>query len=255
MNMLVLIKQTFDTEDSIVIDQGTISEDGMNYVMNPYDEYAIEEAIRIKEQTGGSVTAVTIGPSRAEAVLRTAFAMGADKAIHVEDEAAFGDEYTISAVLSAIAKRDSYQLILGGYMAVDDGSAQIGPRVAELLDIPHVSTITGLKIEGQKAVVQKDSAGDIEVIEVSLPLLVTAQQGLNEPRYPSLPGIMKAKKQPIEVLTLSDLGLNRANIESKTAIVNQYLPPKKTAGKIFTGDFKMQVTELASLLHEKENII
>jgi len=255
MKILVLLKQTFDTEEKIVLSNGKVSEDGVKYVINPYDEYAVEEAVAIKEKHGGEVTVVTIGPSRAEAALRTALAMGADKAIIVDDESVFGDEYMISKVLATVAKRDAYDLILGGYMAVDDGAAQVGPRLAEELGIAHISTITNMEVDGSLVKVEKDVEGDIEIIEVNMPVLVTAQQGLNEPRYPSLPGIMKAKKKPIERFTADDLGLNIEEILSKTEVLEQYLPQQKTAGKILQGELPEQVSELIEALRFEAKVV
>lgn len=255
MKILVLLKQTFDTEENIVFVDGKISEDGVKFVINPYDEYAVEEAVAIKEKHGGEVTVVTIGPSRAESALRTALAVGADKAIFIEDESVFGDEYMISKVLAAVAKRDTYDLIIGGYMAVDDGAAQVGPRLAEELGIPHISTITGMEVESGKVRVEKDVEGDIEIIEAAMPVLVTAQQGLNEPRYPSLPGIMKAKKKPIERLTAADLGLNIEEIRSKTEVLDQYLPPKKVGGKVLEGELSQQTSELVDLLRNEAKVV
>ncbi|WHY01401.1 electron transfer flavoprotein subunit beta/FixA family protein [Neobacillus sp. DY30] len=255
MNILVLLKQTFDTEEKIVLTNGKVSENGVKFVINPYDEYAVEEAVAIKEKHGGEVTVVTVGPSRAEAALRSALAMGADKAVIVDDESVFGDEYMISKVLAAFAKRDSYDLILGGYMAVDDGAAQVGPRLAEELGIAHISTITNLEVDGSKVKVEKDVEGDIEIIEADMPVLVTAQQGLNEPRYPTLPGIMKAKKKPIERLTAAKLGLNSEEILSKTEVLEQYLPQQKTAGKILQGELPEQVSELVEALRFKVKVV
>jgi electron transfer flavoprotein beta subunit len=255
MNILVIMKQTFDTEEKIVIQNGKISEDGVEFIINPYDEYAVEEAIKLKEEFGGEVTIITVGPSRAESALRTALAMGADKAVIVDDEALFGDEYTISKVLSAVIKDREFDIILAGNMAVDDGSGQVGSRLAEELNIPQVTTITGLKIEGRKATIERDVEGDLEVIEVELPVLVTAQQGLNEPRYPSLPGIMKAKKKPMDRLSAADLGLDVEAIKAKTEVLEQYLPPKKAAGRVLEGETKDQVKELVHLLRNESKVI
>ena len=201
MNILVLVKQTFDTEEKLVIQNGEISEDGVNFILNPYDEYAVEEAVKIKEDIGAEVTVLSVGPSRSESVLRTALAIGADKGIIIELEEEV-DEYTLSKYIVAAIKGNQYDLILGGNMAVDSGSGQVAIRIAEELGIPHVSTITKLTLEGSKATVERDVEGDMEIIEVGLPFLATAQQGLNEPRYPSLPGIMKAKKKPLERLSV-----------------------------------------------------
>lgn len=255
MKILVLIKQTFDTEEQISLVNGQLNESGVKFVINPYDEYAVEEAIALKEQFGGEVTAVSVGPARAESALRTALAVGVDRVILVEDESVFGDEYTISKVLAAVAKQDSYDLIIGGHMAVDDGAAQVGPRLAEELGIPHVSTITNLKLEDGKIIVDKDVEGDVEVIEVALPALVTAQQGLNEPRYPSLPGIMKAKKKPVERLTAADLQIDASAIGAKTEVLEQYLPAKKQAGKVLAGDIKEQASLLVDLLRNEAKVV
>jgi electron transfer flavoprotein beta subunit len=255
MKILVLLKQTFDTEEDIVFVNGQLNENGVKFVINPYDEYALEEAIAIKEKFGGEVTAVTVGPPRTEAALRTALAVGVDKAIIVDDESLFGDEYTISKVLAAVAKQDTYDVILGGHMAVDDGAAQVGPRLAEELAIPHISTITKLEIVDGKVKVEKDVEGDTEVIEVAMPVLVTAQQGLNEPRYPTLPGIMKAKKKTIERLTAADLNVNVGEILSKTEIVEQYLPPKKVAGKVLAGELHQQTSKLVELLRNEAKVV
>ncbi len=256
MNLLVVLKQTFDTEEKISIQNGQIVEEGVEFIINPYDEYAVEEAIKLRDEFGGEVTVITVGPTRAENALRTALAMGADKAVIVDDESLFGgDEYTISHVLAAVIKDRSYDVILGGNMSVDNGAGQIGPRLAELLDIPHVATITKIDIEGAVATVVRDVEGDSETIEVKLPVLVTAQQGLNEPRYPSLPGIMKAKKKPMERLSAEDLGLDAEALKAKTAVVEQYLPPKKEAGRVLSGDLGNQVKELVQLLRNEAKVI
>jgi electron transfer flavoprotein beta subunit len=255
MNILVILKQTFDTEEKIVIQNGKISEDGVEFIINPYDEYAVEEAIKLKEEHGGEVTVVTIGPDRAENALRTALAMGADKAVLVDDESLFGDEYTTAKVLAAVAKKVGYDIILGGQMAVDSGAGQGGPRLAEELGINHVSTAVKLEVNGTSVRVERDVEGDLEIVETSLPVLVTAQQGLNEPRYPSLPGIMKAKKKPLERWSADDLGLSAADVSAKTEIVDQYLPPKKEAGRILSGDLSAQVSELVQLLRNEAKVI
>lgn len=256
MNILVCLKQTFDTEERIVLEDGKISEDGVEFVINPYDEYAVEEAIKLKEEHGGEVTVITVGPERAEQALRTAMAMGADKGIIVDSEdLEDADEYTIAKILAEVIKEQEYDIILCGYMAVDDGSAQVGPRLAELLGIPHISTITKLTIDGENVEVEKDVEGDVEIIQSKLPILLTAQQGLNEPRYPSLPGIMKAKKKPLERLDLDDLDLDEEDIEAKTETLEVFLPPKKEAGKILEGELSDQVKELVQALRNEAKVI
>ncbi|GGE76440.1 electron transfer flavoprotein subunit beta/FixA family protein [Priestia taiwanensis] len=257
MNIYVLLKRTFDTEEKIVVKNGAIQEDGAEFIINPYDEYAVEEAIKLKEEHGGEVTVVTVGTEDSEKELRTALAMGCDKAvlINIEDDVEGGDQYTTSRVLAQYLKEQEVDLIIGGNVAIDGGSGQVGPRVAELLDIPYVTTITKLEIDGTNVKIERDVEGDTEVIETTLPLLVTAQQGLNEPRYPSLPGIMKAKKKPLSELELDDLDLEEDDVEAKTKTIEIYMPAKKDAGKVLEGELADQVKELVSLLHTEAKVV
>lgn len=257
MNIYVVMKRTFDTEEKLVIENGIIEDSGAAFIINPYDEYAIEEAIQLKDKHGGEVTVITVGGEDAEKELRTALAMGADKAILVntEDDLEDGDEFTTAKILAQFFKKNNFDIILGGNVAIDGGSGQVGPRLAELLDIPCVTTITKLTINGETATVERDVEGDSEVIEVKFPVLVTAQQGLNEPRYPSLPGIMKAKKKPLEELEMDDLDLEEDDIEAKTKVLNVYLPPKKEAGRVLDGELEDQVTQLVNLLQKEAKVI
>ncbi|MFS0916536.1 electron transfer flavoprotein subunit beta/FixA family protein [Brevibacillus sp. 179-C 1.1 NHS] len=254
MNILVLMKQTFDTEEKIVLQNGSISEEGVNFIINPYDEYAIEEAIKLRDEHGGEVTVITIGPERAESALRTALAMGADQAVMIDSEGLNLDEYSTAKILAAVIKDREFDLIIGGNVAVDYGSGQVGPRLAEELNIPQVTTITKLEIEGMQATIERDVEGDKEIIAVTLPVLVTAQQGLNEPRYPSLPGIMKAKKKPIERVEVGDLPIE-AGIEARTVVTETFFPPKKQAGRILNGTIQEQTADLARLLRSEAKVI
>jgi electron transfer flavoprotein beta subunit len=211
----------------------------------------------VRDAQGGEVTVVTVGGEDAEKELRTALAMGADKAvlINIEDDVEDGDQYTTAKILSEYLKEQEADLIIGGNVAIDGGSGQVGPRVAGLLDIPYVTTVTKLEIDGENVTVTRDVEGDSEIIETSLPLLITAQQGLNEPRYPSLPGIMKAKKKPLEELELDDLDLEEDDVEAKTKSIEIYLPPQKEAGKVLQGEVPNQVKELVQLLRSEAKVI
>ncbi|MDF2855047.1 MAG: etfB [Neobacillus sp.] len=257
MNIYVLLKRTFDTEEKISISGGKINEDGAEFIINPYDEYAVEEAIQVRDANSGEVTVISVGNEETEKQLRTALAMGADKAvlINIEDDIENSDQFTTAKLLAEYLKDKDADLILGGNVAIDGGSGQVGPRVAELLNIPYVTTITKLEIDGTTVTVTRDVEGDSEVIETSLPLLVTAQQGLNEPRYPSLPGIMKAKKKPLEELELDDLDLEEDDVEAKTKTLEIYLPPAKEAGKVLSGEINDQVKELVQLLHTEAKVV
>ncbi|MBY0096695.1 electron transfer flavoprotein subunit beta/FixA family protein [Mesobacillus maritimus] len=257
MNIFVLLKRTFDTEEKITIAKGAINEEGAEFIINPYDEYAVEEAIQLRDNHGGEVTVVTVGNEEAEKQLRTALAMGADKAvlINTEDDLESGDQFTTAKILAQYLEDKEADIILAGNVAIDSGSGQVGPRVADLLDIPYVTTITKLEISGETVTVVRDVEGDSETIETKLPVLVTAQQGLNEPRYPSLPGIMKAKKKPLEELELDDLDLDEDEVEAKTKVVEIFLPQTKEAGRVLEGELDAQVKELVSLLHKEAKVI
>jgi electron transfer flavoprotein beta subunit len=257
MNIYVLLKRTFDTEEKISVQDGKINDDGVEFIINPYDEYAVEEAIRVKEAHGGEVTVITVGSEESEKQLRTALAMGADKAvlINTEEDLDSGDEYTTAKIIAEYLKDKEIDIIFAGNVAIDGGSGQVGPRVAELLGIPCITTITKLEIDGKNVSVIRDVEGDEERIEASLPVLVTAQQGLNEPRYASLPGIMKAKKKPLEELELDDLDLDEDDVAAKTETVEIFLPPEKKAGKILQGELADQVKELVSLLRNEAKVI
>lgn len=254
MNIFVLIKQTFDTEENIVIQDGVLSEEGVKWVLNPYDEYAVEEAIRWKEAHGGTVTAVTAGSDRAQETLRTALAMGADEAIHIripENEGSATDEYVQSVRLASLLADREADLVLGGHFSVDQGSAQVAVRVAGLLQMPHVSAITSLeRLAGKTVRVHRDAEGNTEMVEVELPAVFTAQQGLNEPRYPSLPGIMKAKRKPLQVVEAGELAAPAA-AEPRTERLALQAPPPRKAGKRIAGEPAEQARQLIRLLREE----
>lgn len=257
MNIYVLLKKTFDTEDKIVITDGMIDEDDAEFIINPYDEYAVEEAIVLRDEHGGEVTVVTIGDMDSEKQLRTALAMGADKAvlINTEDDLEDGDQYTTVRILEEFFQDKDVDLILAGNVAIDEASGQVGPRLAEKLGINYVTTIVDIEIDDDTAQIEKDVEGDVEKIEIPLPLLVTCQQGLNEPRYPSLPGIMKAKSKPLEELEIDDLDLDEEDVEAKTETVDIFLPPEKEAGRVLEGDIADQVKELVSLLRNDAKVL
>jgi len=257
MNIYVLLKKTFDTEERLDIVDGHIEEDDAEFIINPYDEYAIEEAIKQREQHGGNVSVVTVGDDDSEKQLRTALAMGADNAflINIEDDVEDGDQYTTAKILQTFFQDRSFDLILAGNVAIDEASGQVGPRLADLLDITYITTITKMDISGQTVYLETDVEGDVEMIETNLPLLVTCQQGLNEPRYPSLPGIMKAKSKPLEELDIDDLDIDEEDVAPKTETIHRFLPAEKTAGQILEGEISDQVKELVSRLRHDKKVL
>ena len=264
MNIVVCMKQVPDTETKIKINpEGTgIVTEGIKYVMNPFDEYAVEEALKIKEKFGGTVTIVCLGPSRATEAIRTALAMGADDAIHLNDPAFEGaDSLTTSKILAEAIKDLKYDLILAGKQAVDFDSAQVFACLAEILDLPYASVVIGLEVSADQksATVKRETEGGIaEVIEISLPAVIAAQKGLNEPRYASLPGIMKAKKKPIKEINLTALGMDADEVGekgSKLRTLNYSLPPERKAGKKIEGEPKEIVAQLVTWLHTEAKSI
>ncbi|WP_347490946.1 electron transfer flavoprotein subunit beta/FixA family protein [Desulfoscipio sp. XC116] len=256
MKILVCLKQTFDTEAKISLDSnGKIERKGVSMIMNPYDEFAVEEALRIKEKGEGEVTVISVGGQQTQDALRQALAMGADKAALVDAGDVELDEYSTATILAKAIGGMEYDVILGGFRAIDDGSAQVSGRVAEILNIPVVNVVTKLEIDGGKALATREIEGGSEVVEVSLPAVFTAQKGLNEPRYPSMKGIMKAKKKPMQKMTLADAGLDDSQIAPKVKAISFSLPEARQAGKIIPGEAAEAAAELAKLLREEAKVI
>lgn len=264
MNIIVCLKQVPDTETQIKVgsDGKSIVTDDIKFVMNPYDEYGVEEALRIKEKFGGEVTVVGLGPKRVTESIRTALAMGADKGILVSDEALEGsDSLAVAKALAAAIKELDYDLIFSGQRGVDDDMGVVGANIAEFLDIPQLSVIDKVEVaeDGKSVKVNRPIEGSILVIESPLPALITTQKGLNEPRYASLPGIMKAKKKPFDEKTLSDLGLDAAEFGEgarKVKVLKITPPPAREAGKLVEGETPQEkAAGLAKLLHDEAKVI
>jgi len=231
-------------------------------VVNPYDEFGVEEGLRIKEQLRtGSVTVITIGPEKASEVLRSCLALGADHAIHLKEFAlAGGDAYSTAVVLAAALKKGCYDIIFFGKHAIDSDSGAVAIHVAEFMGLPHVGCINKLVLypDERRAIANRQIEGAIEVVETPLPAIFTCQKGLNEPRYATLAGIMKAKQKQLTVLTLNDIGLSEDQVGIKGArlVVEHFeAPPGRKAGKIVEGDPDTAVAELIRLLHEEAKIL
>jgi electron transfer flavoprotein beta subunit len=264
VNVIVCLKQVPDTETKIKVAPGglDIVREGVNYQVSPYDEFAIEEALRLRERFGGGqVTLVTLGPQKAEEALRFGLSMGADRAIHVKDEALLGgDPLGAAAVLAAAVTPEPFDLILTGKLAIDDYQEQMGALLAERLSLPSVALVTKLEVapDKKRATVTHDVEGGREVVEVTLPAVLTCQKGLNEPRYPSLPNIMKAKKKPIDVKDAAALGLDPAAVGPRGAritLLELSTPPPRIAGKRIDGDAAAAATTLVRLLREEAKVI
>jgi electron transfer flavoprotein beta subunit len=264
VNIIVCLKQVPDSETQIKIapDGKSVVKDDIKWVMNPYDEYGVEEALRIKEKLGGEVTVVGLGPKRVTESIRTALAMGVDKGILINDPALEGSDAIATAkALAAVIKNLKFDLIFTGQRGIDEDMGLVGATLAEFLGIPHHSVVVKVEVsgDGKSVKVHRPVEGQTLVVESTLPALITAQKGLNEPRYASLPGIMKAKKKPLEEKTLSALGLNPAEFGDgarKLKIVALTPPPQRKAGKIIAGETpEAKATELAKALHEEAKVI
>ena len=256
MEIAVLLKQVPSTESAIEIAEGetTIKTDGINWVVNPYDEMAVEEALKIRDAAGGSVTVFTLGPEKAVEALRTALAMGADTAVRIDTEGKTLDGLAVAKVLAGELKKGSFDLIVAGHRAVDDDNYQVGPAVAEFMGIPHISMVVKQELEGDTIRCTRTIEGGTLVLETALPALITTQRGLNEPRYTSLPGIMKAKKKPIDTRALSATGTDVGAPMVNTIALR--LPPERKGGRIIEGESAAEkAAALVKVLHEEAKVI
>jgi len=256
VEIAVLLKQVPATESLIEIaDDGTaIKTEGINWVLNPYDEMAVEEALQLRDQAGGTVTVFSLGPEKAVEALRTALAMGADTAVRIDPEGKTLDGLAIAKVLAGELKKGTFDLIIGGHRAVDDDNFQVGPAVAELMGIPLISMVIKQDVADGKIRCTRTIDGGTLVLETALPALITTQRGLNEPRYASLPGIMKAKKKPIDTRPLSGTGTDAGEPMVKTLAMR--LPPQRKSGRIMEGDSSGdKAAALVKALREEAKVI
>ncbi len=259
MNIVVLLKQVPDTESLLEIaDSGAeIKTDDVKWVVNPYDELAVEEALQIKEKSGeGKVTVLCVGPQRADAAIRTAYAMGADEGIRIDDPGlAAADAVAVARTLTAALKQIPHDLIIAGQRAVDDDNYLVPAVVAEALDIPLVPMIVNQEIANGKITCEQVIQGGTLVVETALPAVITTQRGLNEPRYATMPKIMKAKKKPIDVRGLADIGAEIVD-GVKMTVKSLSGPPRRKAGKVLDGDsVAAKAAQLVKLLHEEAEVI
>ena len=255
MKILVMVKQVPDTATQMKIsgDPKAIETAGITWIVSPYDEFAIEEALRIKEKRGqGEVVAVTLGPDRAKEALRSCLAMGADRAVHLLDPAWDGsDTLTTARAIAALLKQEAPALALFGRQAIDDDMGAVSAQVAELLGWPCASWIMEETVDagGTSVRVARQVEGGLEVFDLPLPAVVSAQKGLNEPRYPTLKGIMGAKKKEVKDLKVADLAGLGPVAPTLEVVTLEALPPRPP-GRILTGDPKDMARELVRTLRE-----
>ena len=257
MNIYVCIKQVPDTETKIKLtaDSSGIDMTGIKWIMSPYDEFAVEEALRLREKNAGStVTVISAGPARVSETIRTALAMGADNGIQVEIPETADNNMTAKALAGALKKEAKVDIIFTGKEAIDDGAAQGSQLIAEYFGIPYITVALQAEYSATSVKCKREiEGGAFEMVEAPLPLLIAAQKGMNEPRYASLPNIMKDKKKEIKTLKMADAGVSES--DQKIRFKNYQLPPPKQAGKKISGEPAAQAKELVRLLHEEAKVI
>ncbi|HOJ49220.1 MAG TPA: electron transfer flavoprotein subunit beta/FixA family protein [Spirochaetota bacterium] len=262
-NIIVLIKQVPNTNE-IKIDPktGTLIREGIPSIMNPDDKHALEEALKIKEQTGATVTVITMGPPQAEKILLEALGMGADKAYHVTDRLFAGADtlatsYTLS---SAIKKIGEFDIIFAGREAIDGDTAQVGPQIAEMLGIPQVTYVKSVEIKGKKLKIKRALENGYYEVEVETPVLLTAIKDLNTPRYPNVANIANAFANKSSLITLLganslDVDQNRLGLKgSPTQVFKSFSPTIKRQGEILTGNARESASKLKAKLKERHLI-
>lgn len=259
MKIGVIVKQTPDTETKANLNDKGLDSNGVKFILNPYDEFAVEEAITTKDKFSGTATVISLGPDRVVEAMRTALAMGCDDAIHIkcsDDDLAGIDHGVISKALAKVISDKGLDFVLAGKQAIDDDSLNVPQMTAAHLDWPRATVVSSLEIsdDKSKATAKRSIEGGAEeVIEMSLPCLVSTNKGLNTPRYASLPGIMKAKQKKVEVIELSSLGFSAT--DSKTQMGGFELPPEKAAGKVFQGSTEELAKQIVDALRNEAKVI
>ena len=248
MKVVVCVNHVPDTESKIKIGPDGVSIDrtGVNYMLSPYDEFAVEEALRLRDKFKGEVIAVSLGPDQHKETLRKALAMGVDRAVLLKDDIprdSFGVAHALAEEIRGLAP----DVVMFGKQSIDYDGSQVGTMVAELLGLPSVAVVVKMDVQGEKVVCEREIEGGHEVVETKLPAVFMAQKGLNEPRYPSLKGIMAAKSKPIEEKPA-------APAVARVVVRSMRKPAAKGSGRI-VGTDKTAVSELVRLLHEEAKVI
>ena len=257
MKILVCIKQVPDMESRFKPNgQGVwYDEADLAWRMNEYDEYAVEQAVQLKEQLGDApeITVLSIGPDRVGEAIKKALAMGCDRAVHIQDPAAAGkDPWQVASIIAAYAKDQGFDLIFTGLQSQDRGSAQVGATLSELLGLSCTTTIVGFAYDNGTITAKRELEGGIKgVVKLKTPAVVTCQLGLNVPRYPTLPNIMKAKKKEIQAIPVADL----LKEEPLANTVSFHPPAKKGGGIVLEGDVGALVDQLVNILKDKTAVL
>jgi electron transfer flavoprotein beta subunit len=261
MNIAVCVKQVPSTETKIRVNTqtGFVDTTEIEWVVNPYDEYALETALRLKEKAGdGAITVVALGPERVKTALRTTLAMGADGAVQLTAPEFDGiDALATGRLLAKAVQRQPFDLVLCGKQAVDDDQAAVPPAIAHFLGVPHISVVAELTVDFATGtiVARREIEGATEVVHAQVPCLVTIQKGSYEPRYPTLKGMMASKKKEIPVLGPAELGVDAAMLTRRLEYIEDRLPPGRKPGRVLEGEPEQVVPELVRLLHDEAKVL
>lgn len=256
MKFYVCIKQVPDVNAPIQIKEGQLIQDTNRMILNAYDASAVEEALVLKEKYGGEVEVVSVGPSKASETIRKALAMGADKAVHIQlSEDKDFDSATYATILAAFFQDKEYDVISCGKQSQDTDAGLTGGMLAEKLGLPYATNAVGLDTEDQNVIVKRQGDSGQEIIALPTPCLVTCSNDMNDPRIPSLKGIMQSKKKPLETVELSALGINEEELSSDTEVTGYQEKPAREAGKKYEGEPEEIARTVAKLLDEEANVI
>ncbi|MFA7361693.1 MAG: electron transfer flavoprotein subunit beta/FixA family protein [Candidatus Kapaibacterium sp.] len=249
MKIVVCVSTVPDSTTKIKVggNAKSIDESGVTFIINPYDEFAVEEAVQLKENNGGEVIGISFGTDRAKEGIKKAFQMGADKGILIKSAGSEFDSFTVSKNLASVIKEINPDVVLFGKQSIDFDGIIVPKMTAEFLNLPSVNVVTKLEINDQDAVIEREIEGGKEILKAKLPVVIGTQKGINNPRYPNLKSIMASKSKPIE---------ERAPVDelSKTSVTDMKLPESKGSGKIFTNG-AADVPELVRLLREEAKVI
>ncbi|MCH7591320.1 MAG: electron transfer flavoprotein subunit beta/FixA family protein [Planctomycetes bacterium] len=263
MRILTIVKQVPDSNASVKVlaDGSGIDPGGLKLIIDPFDEFGVELALQLREKRSDvtEVVAMILGPAKAAEALRVALAMGADSGVHIsDDDFDTRNELNVAAYLAAAVKKDEsgFDLILCGKYNIDLDAGAVGPALAEFLDLPHVGAVQGFELaeDGKRFTARRRIEGAEEVVECELPALLTIEKGLVEPRYPSLPNLMKAKKKPVTVLTTAELAVDEA-LSTGTKFVSLAPPPPRPECKFIEGEPAEMAKELVRILREEAKVV
>ena len=260
MNIFVFVKRVPDTESKIKInhEKREIVEEGLNFVLSPYDEYAVEEALRLREAKGGRVVVFSVGSEKSIVILKKCLAMGVDDAVLLKDDApeSYDGLRTSKVIVKTLqTKYTDYDLLLFGRQSMGADNAQVPSMTAELLGLPQVNVVTKLEIEADRGTAEREIEGAAEKVSFSLPAVISAQKGLNEPRYETLKGIMMAKRKEIPVLSMDDLGLSAADLAPQLKLTGLESPPARQAGTVIDDEPEIAAHKMVEFLREKAKVI